>query len=172
MSLRARMGLAAGVAVALAVIAVAASAYEGTRSELRNQVDQSLQNIARPIVGRAHGGPGPQQAGPAGLPQNGTFSGRGEGHDCDNGTGIDLSEAPGLGAAAGLRQFIAPSGRICLAPGGATLPVDARATALAAQTTLPFTGENVLLVIFVGLLLSGGGLALAARLRTSSHRQK
>ena len=42
-------------------------------------------------------------------------------------------------------------------------------TALAAKTTLPFTGENVLLVILVGLLLTGGGLALATRLRTSSH---
>ena len=34
MSLRARMGLAGGLAVALAVIAVAASAYAGTRSAL------------------------------------------------------------------------------------------------------------------------------------------
>jgi hypothetical protein len=45
-------------------------------------------------------------------------------------------------------------------------------TALAAKTTLPFTGENVLLVILVGLLLTGGGLALATRLRTSSHKRR
>jgi hypothetical protein len=45
-------------------------------------------------------------------------------------------------------------------------------TALAAKTTLPFTGENVLLVILVGLLLTGGGLALASRLRTSSHKRR
>lgn len=43
-------------------------------------------------------------------------------------------------------------------------------TALAAKTTLPFTGENVLLVILVGLLLSGGGLALATRLRASREQ--
>jgi hypothetical protein len=45
-------------------------------------------------------------------------------------------------------------------------------TALAAKTTLPFTGENVLLVILVGLLLTGGGLTLASRLRTSSHKRR
>jgi hypothetical protein len=45
-------------------------------------------------------------------------------------------------------------------------------TALAAKTTLPFTGENVLLVTLVGLLLTGGGLALATRLRTSSHKRR
>jgi hypothetical protein len=39
-------------------------------------------------------------------------------------------------------------------------------TALAAKTTLPFTGENVLEVILVGLILTGGGLALANRTRT------
>ena len=39
MSLRTRMGIAAGVAVALAVLAVTVSAYEGTRSELRGQID-------------------------------------------------------------------------------------------------------------------------------------
>jgi hypothetical protein len=45
-------------------------------------------------------------------------------------------------------------------------------TALAAKTTLPFTGENVLLVILVGLLLTGGGLTLATRLRASSHKRR
>jgi hypothetical protein len=45
-------------------------------------------------------------------------------------------------------------------------------TALAAKTTLPFTGENVLLVILVGLLLTGGGLTLATRLRASSHKHR
>jgi hypothetical protein len=44
-------------------------------------------------------------------------------------------------------------------------------TSLAAKTTLPFTGENVLFVILVGLLLTGGGLALATRLRTPSDKR-
>jgi hypothetical protein len=45
-------------------------------------------------------------------------------------------------------------------------------TALAAKTTLPFTGENVLLVTLVGLLLTGGGLALATRLRATSQKRR
>jgi two-component system sensor histidine kinase MprB len=47
------MGLASGVAVALAVIAVAVTAYAGTRSQLRGQVDQSLQTLASPMLIRA-----------------------------------------------------------------------------------------------------------------------
>jgi len=42
MSLRTRMGLVAGLAVALAVVAVAGIVYAGTRSELRGQVDRAL----------------------------------------------------------------------------------------------------------------------------------
>jgi two-component system sensor histidine kinase MprB len=53
LSLRVRMGLASGVAVALAVIAVAVTAYAGTRSQLRGQVDQSLQTLASPMLMRA-----------------------------------------------------------------------------------------------------------------------
>ena len=45
MSLRARMGVAAGVAVAIAVIAVAFSAYAGTRSQLTGQLDTQLQRL-------------------------------------------------------------------------------------------------------------------------------
>ena len=52
MSLRARMGLAAGVAVAIAVLAVAVTAYEGTRSELKGQVDSSLQSLTCSLLSR------------------------------------------------------------------------------------------------------------------------
>jgi len=53
-SLRVRMGLAAGVAVALAIIAVAFTAYAGTRSQLRGQVDQSLQGLTKSVLERAN----------------------------------------------------------------------------------------------------------------------
>ena len=43
MSLRTRMGLVAGAAVALSIVAVASIVYAGTRSELRGQVDRALQ---------------------------------------------------------------------------------------------------------------------------------
>jgi two-component system sensor histidine kinase MprB len=61
-TLRARMGLAAGVAVALAVVAVAVSAYAGTRSVLRSQVDSALRTLAAQQLGpsfRPGGGEGP-----------------------------------------------------------------------------------------------------------------
>ena len=48
MSLRSRMGLFAGAAVAIAVIAVVVAGYEGTRKELLSQVDQSLQSLSNP----------------------------------------------------------------------------------------------------------------------------
>ncbi|MBV9212821.1 MAG: HAMP domain-containing histidine kinase [Actinobacteria bacterium] len=47
MSLRTRMGLVAGVAVALAVVGVATVVYAGTRSELRGQVDRALEGRIR-----------------------------------------------------------------------------------------------------------------------------
>jgi two-component system, OmpR family, sensor histidine kinase MprB len=67
-SLRVRMGLASGVAVALAVIAVAVTAYAGTRSQLRGQVDQSLQTLASPLLIRAGVIPTPAPLGPRGRP--------------------------------------------------------------------------------------------------------
>ena len=140
LSLRARMGIAAGVAVALAVIAVAFTAYAGTRSELRGQVDQALNGLAAPIVGRAQQGggnggagnasnQGPGGGGPVVLP---TTSPRVSG-DCDLGLGIDLGRGPGFGGAAGLRQFVSRSGRACEAGGGTSLPVSDEVRALAAK---------------------------------------
>ena len=52
MSLRVRMGLVAGLAVAIAVIAVAITAYAGTRSELRGQLDSSLQGLTGSVLSR------------------------------------------------------------------------------------------------------------------------
>jgi two-component system sensor histidine kinase MprB len=139
MSLRARMGLAAGVAVALAVIAVAVSAYAGTRSELQGQVDQSLHSLAAPILIRAgvtgqppQLGGGPRQGGPVGPapPGNGGF--RTGVNDCDGGLGLDYSRGGGLGAAQGYVQLVRSSGSICLANGETTrIPVDAAARRLA-----------------------------------------
>ena len=62
MSLRTRIAGAAGLAVALAVIAVAAAVYLGVRAELRGEVDDSLRARASiAFDGAAAGavGPGP-----------------------------------------------------------------------------------------------------------------
>ena len=90
MSLRARMGLAGGIAVALAVIAVAFSAYAGTRSTCAARSTNRCASSPRrspspggPGNGGGDGGPGPAGelfGGPAGgLRPLGT-------HDCDEGT--------------------------------------------------------------------------------------
>jgi two-component system, OmpR family, sensor histidine kinase MprB len=61
MSLRARIAAASGIAVALAVVAVAVSAYAGTRANLLGQIDQSLQNLQDQAVppGSGPGSPAP-----------------------------------------------------------------------------------------------------------------
>jgi two-component system, OmpR family, sensor histidine kinase MprB len=191
-SLRARMGVAAGVAVAIAVIAVAVSAYAGTRSELRGQVDQSLQSLAQQTV--SHGPP--PQVGPGGQgPSGGGSQSFGRG-DCDRGLGLDFSGGPGFGAAAGLRQFVSPSGRACKAGDGAQLPVDEHTRAIAAamhgtyyrevevsghdlrvlvvglpgrgalQVALPLTDVDDALSsqLLLLVLIAAGGIALAALL--------
>jgi two-component system, OmpR family, sensor histidine kinase MprB len=155
MSLRARMGLASGVAVALAVIAVAVSAYAGTRSELTAQVDNSLRNLATPILENAGvlprpvGGPGPGGQGGGGqgaLGGQGNFGGsrfpaaaQGQGSvfsssDCDGGLGLDVGRGGGFGGAQGLRQLVSSAGGVCVVAGQTTkIPVDSTAKALAAK---------------------------------------
>jgi two-component system sensor histidine kinase MprB len=123
------MGLAAGAAVALAVLAVAISAYAGTRSELRGQVDNSLRGIAAPILMRAQGQPRGDGSGPPGRAQ----PTGGASADCDLGLGIDVGGGgPGFGGAAGLREFVSRGGQPCVLGGGSTtIPVDARTKAVA-----------------------------------------
>jgi two-component system, OmpR family, sensor histidine kinase MprB len=113
MSLRARMGLAAGVAVALAVIAVAVSAYAGTRSQLLGQFDSSLHGLTRQVL---HAPPGADNRGPGGAPagdgagQSGADgsapNGGGESGEgpCvgDEGLGFDSLRGPAFGAAPGI----------------------------------------------------------------------
>ncbi len=86
MTLRARLAIAAGTAVALAVIAVTLTAYAGTKSELRGQLDHSLESLLARIVpprggpgGGAGSGPGPgvpgSVAGPRGRQPPSGFGG-------------------------------------------------------------------------------------------------
>ncbi len=148
MSLRARMGLAAGVAVALAVIAVAFSAYEGTRSQLLGQLDQSLRSLTGSVLARAGLGPGGQPAGPGSIPGGvgrsggaGPFSGPPAGSQGDNDfgdpdEGLDLEgrSGPAFGGAAGAVTLVKRDGTTYKPRGQAQrIPVDARARALAAR---------------------------------------
>jgi two-component system, OmpR family, sensor histidine kinase MprB len=152
MSLRARMGLAAGVAVAIAVIAVAVSAYAGTRSELQGQLDNSLSSLIHPLLVRAGVATGPTPgtgsdgeeappgfqgppgfAGPAGVAGGAGSRARGFArNDCDQGLGLDYARGGGFGGPQGYVQLVSPSRSVCLASGETTkLPVDGSVTALA-----------------------------------------
>jgi two-component system sensor histidine kinase MprB len=127
------MGIAAGVAVALAVLAVAVSAYEGTRSTLLGQVDNSLRGITGQELHPPRGGdvddPGDGAPGPGGAHG---FFGQGNGGDCDGGLGINGPSAPAFGGAAGFVQLITPHGTVCRGTGQQSeIPSDPRATALA-----------------------------------------
>jgi two-component system sensor histidine kinase MprB len=140
------MALVTGVAVALAVIAVALSAYEGTRSQLQGQLDQSLQSLTgsilapvglsahgQPIGGRngANGGGGGQPALGSGL----GFSGRPQRNtdgDNDEGLGLDQRHGPAFGGATGAVTLVHVDGTIFPSPGQQPrIPIDSRARALA-----------------------------------------
>jgi two-component system sensor histidine kinase MprB len=120
------MGLAAGLAVAIAVIAVAFSAYEGTRSELLDQLDDSLGAVSQPWLQRAatNGGVNSNARGPVTLspPARGTPNDEGSlgfqsTADCDAGFGLDQAPSSQFGEARGYVQLVRPNGRVCLAPG-------------------------------------------------------
>lgn len=136
MSLRARMAIAAGTAVALAVFAVAVSSYAGMRSQLRGQVDQSLRNRLEQVPGLGGGGPGPQQ--PRGDNDReglgfAPTSTEGEGPDQgDEGLGLDRLPRSAYGGAGGIFTVVYPNGHTYV-PYGQTygIPVDARVKALA-----------------------------------------
>ncbi len=140
MTLRARLGLAAGFAVALAVIAVAVSAYEGTRSNLQQQLDGSLTSLARPIVSRAlgpsgvfnpRGGPG-APPGANGGPGGGRQSSRSASSDPDEGLGLDNQGAPAFGGPSGTTTLVYPTGGTFTPSSDQyAIPADGRARAVA-----------------------------------------
>jgi two-component system sensor histidine kinase MprB len=157
MSLRARMGLAAGVAVALAVIAVAVSAYAGTRSNLRNQVDQSLRHLGAQALGPPGGGPAPR--GGSGRPGLGFSQLQGGGERPGVGDeGLALEGRVGeFGAAAGIITLLYRDGGSYVPPGQRyRIPIDARAKALAktgrgGYLTDLHTGSTHLRVLATGI---------------------
>jgi two-component system sensor histidine kinase MprB len=152
-SLRARMGLAAGIAVAIAVIAVALTAYAGTRSQLRGETDSSLQSLTGSLLSRtglsvsghpqgaAARAPGPLPT--IGPPPPGSSTGsvgteqRGrDPDDKDEGLGLDDRNAPAFGGAPGTVTLIRRNGTIYLPKGQKqSIPPDGRAKALARRGT-------------------------------------
>ena len=187
MSLRRRIGAAAGVAVAVTVIAAAAIVYVAVRSSLRGEVDEALRERASGlrVIGPGPGGPGPLER-PLGTEPPQDFT-------------IPAPPPVRFGEAEGFVQRIAPDGSVDLPPGldrGTTIPVTPEALAIArtgegeslddvdadgthlrvltrgagergaVQIARPLTEvDNVLEEVLIVLLMVGaGGVALAALL--------
>jgi two-component system sensor histidine kinase MprB len=186
-SLRGRLGLAAGVAVALAVVAVAISAYAGTRSELRGQVDQSLLGLTQQVVGPGpRSGPGPGgRGGPGGPGGPGPGTGglgrgaRGQGarspaNDPDEGLGVDRLSSPAFGGATGTLNLVYRDGTSYVPDGQRyRIPVDSRMRTLAARGSGQFavdvrTAGHHIRVLATGIG-SRGALLVALPLGDVDH---
>jgi two-component system, OmpR family, sensor histidine kinase MprB len=164
MSLRARMGLAAGVAVAIAVIAVAFSAYAGTRSELQGQLDTSLTHLIHPLLVNAGVAKGPMPGARGGaFPQgpNGPPGFRGRGftrNDCDQGLGLDDTRGGGFGGAQGYVQLVSPTGAVCLATRETSkLPVSGAVKALARSGSGRYVTDVTVGATHLRVLAQGAG---------------
>ena len=113
------------------MLAVAVSSYAGMRSELRGQVDQSLQALRKQVLGgpRAGGGPGggggPPGQNPVGEPPGVR----------DEGLGIDQRTGPAFGGSARDRHADLPGTAGPTTPrlSGAEIPVDAQMKEFAAS---------------------------------------
>jgi two-component system, OmpR family, sensor histidine kinase MprB len=170
------MGIAAGVAVALAVLAVSVSSYAGTRSELRGQVDDSLSTLLAQALPGPLGGHGP------GAPPGG-FNGGGNGvpgQNCepvgvgDECLGLDSRNGPQFGAATGILTLIYPNGASWVPHGQSQrIPVSSALKTLAASGggrlyTDVDAGGTQLRVLAEGLG-SRGALAIALPLTDVNH---
>jgi two-component system sensor histidine kinase MprB len=169
MSLRARMALFAGAAVAIAVVAVVVAGYEGTRNQLQGQVDQSLQSLSnRPLenIGLGpHGGP----------PPPGVFGDRGPSgnanHDPDEGLGIDQLPPQAFGGASGAFTVFKREGGTYVPRGQSyEIPETAAIRALAAKGSGRFFTNMRVRGTHIRVLVTGigdkGALAVALPLTT------
>jgi two-component system, OmpR family, sensor histidine kinase MprB len=171
MSLRTRMALFAGAAVAIAVIAVVVAGYQGTRNELQSQVDQSLQSLSkRPLhnIGLGPGG-GPT---PPGVFQLGERLPSGSAdHDPDEGLGFDHLPPQAFGGASGTFTLFKHDGGTYVPPGQTyQIPSTPAIRALAAEGHGQFYTDMRVRGTHIRVLVTGigdkGALAVALPLTT------
>jgi two-component system, OmpR family, sensor histidine kinase MprB len=122
-TLRTRIAAAAGIAVAITALALAAGDYAGTRSTLRGQIDKALTSRAQEVTNYNHHGRPPDGSG---------GGGDGGGGDMPDGP-IIAPPSTQFGDASGFVQQIAPDGTVRRGDPNETgkLPLDARARATA-----------------------------------------
>src|SRR5947208_2049329 len=154
-SLRARIGAVAGLAVAGVVIAIAVSAYVADRSELRGQVDRSLKDFARPFAARRIGPPpGPEPHRRPGEPPR-VVPGR-------------------FGGPSGYVQIVKPNGTVRRPPGESrALPVDGATIRLARSGGTPFFRDVTVDDVHLRVLAAhdaDGGVVQVARPLTEVDR--
>ena len=170
MSLRARMGLFAGAAVAIAVLAVVVAGYEGTRNDLQGQVDQSLQSLSKRPLQNIGLGPG---GGPPGVIQLGPTNPRGDsdGGDPDEGLGIDQLPPQAFGGASGTFTLFKRDGGTYVPKGlSYEIPSTAAIRAVAATGHGQFYPDMRVRGTHIRVLVTGigpkGALAVALPLTT------
>jgi two-component system, OmpR family, sensor histidine kinase MprB len=151
MSLRARMGLVAGAAVALTVIAVTSIVYAGTRSELRGQIDRALESrvhgFMRPLLPPLLPG---APAGPVGrdFPRVLRFGGRGFGTE----------PAPPFGGPVEALQLVSPSGTVLSERvASSRIPLDSRARNVAARGSGQFFEDRYVHGVHIRVFTTGLG---------------
>jgi two-component system sensor histidine kinase MprB len=143
-TLRARIAAAAGLAVALAVIAAAAAVYLGVGGQLRGEVDESLRGRAEGVA---------RLGGPGGPVPGGRF-------------GVPEPRPEPFGGPEGLVQVVLPGGRVLSRPDREEqVPVEERAREIAADGSGSYltdtTVDGVHLRVLTQGLPRGGAVQLA-----------
>ena len=149
MTLRARIAAAAGLAVALAVLAAAIGLYVAVRSDLRGQVDDSLTQRAQGFVSMPPGGgPGGPGDFPGGEPPGGP------------GRFPKVVQPARFGGASGYVQFISAQGVLDV-PGGQgsspEIPPSATDRAIAARGTGRALSDRTVKGVHLRVLTVGSG---------------
>jgi two-component system, OmpR family, sensor histidine kinase MprB len=159
-TLRSRIGAAAGIAVAGVVVAVAIAVYLADRSELRGQIDRSLADVARPYeTARQERPEGPDHDDHHPPPRGGEPS--------------SAPPAP-FGGASGYVQLIQPDGRV-LRPAEETraLPVDQRTRTVARTGKGRFFTDATVADVHLRVLTTtdadGGAVQVARPLTEVDH---
>jgi two-component system sensor histidine kinase MprB len=141
------MAAVAGVAVALTVVALAATQYAATRSTLRGQIDSSLSARAQLL-----GNPGPPGSGQNAHPNHGEPDG-------------DTPPPNPFGDAAGKVQYVSSQGTILSATTPATrLPVSARTKEVAADGRGSYFSDTHVQGVHLRVLTVGRGSRGAAQI--------
>jgi two-component system sensor histidine kinase MprB len=133
------MAAVAGIAVAVTVVALAATQYEATRSTLRGQIDQALREREQSLASQRP----PRGEGDEGRPG-----------DADR----DVPPSNPFGDAAGKVQYVSPQGTIISATTAATqLPVTARTKEVAATGAGSYFSDTRVQGVHLRVLTAGRG---------------